>query len=477
MAQRLEAGERQAHQLVHQQIVKLARVDMAVFFRYVMRHMQTGQRVEPQAFQVEWCSLAEQFDRLMILAYMGSGKSMWLTVALTLWELGRDPSLQFLLVSRNSELAEKLGRMVALYIEQSPELHEVFPWLRPDPRMPWNSHQISVVRPGISKDPSVQFVGIGKSFQGSRLDRVVLDDVLDWSNTRTQGERDKMWDWHQTSIPGRLSETGRERAVGNVFHKQDLYHRLARNERWRAYRFPIFKRDGSSSWPKQWPGPRIEARRQELGDILFKIQMMCEPVDIGVIGMMFRRSEAAYVDAFPAGLGPFCRRWDLACTEPHDGNWDPDWTVGTKMCRTADKKYFIAHVERARTRDPLGLIKRTANADGRGVEIGIPQDPGQAGKDQVQTYSRELAGFRMWSESETGDKVTRAMSWSTQWQHGNAILLRAQWNEPFLANLEAFPTPNVHDDDVDSSGGAFRHLTAGVVAYTGNTGTGWHPRR
>ena len=54
------------------------------------------------------------------------------------------------------------------------------------------------------------------------------------------------------------------------------------------------------------------------------------------------------------------------------------------------------------------LIRDTAKLDGRHVEIGGPQDPGQAGKVQAQDMVRMLSGYVAHFTPETGDKITRA---------------------------------------------------------------------
>jgi predicted phage terminase large subunit-like protein len=90
--------------------------------------------------------------------------------------------------------------------------------------------------------------------------------------------------------------------------------------------------------------------------------------------------------------------------------------------------------------------------------IVLPQDPGQAGKAQVEDFARELAGYDARFERETGDKVTRAQPFSAQCEAGNVALVRAPWNEAFLQSLEAFPDPGVHDDDVDAASGAFSSM-------------------
>ena len=39
---------------------------------------------------------------------------------------------------------------------------------------------------------------------------------------------------------------------------------------------------------------------------------------------------------------------------------------------------------------------------------------------------------------------------ASQCEAGNVDLLKAPWNDVFLRELEAFPTPGVHDDQVDA---------------------------
>jgi hypothetical protein len=260
-------------------LMRLARRSMKAFFSYVMRDEQTGAPVEFAPIHETWHRLADQYDRLMLWAAMESGKTQSLSVARTLWELGRDPTLRFAIISNTSGMAVKIANQIGKYITQSEELHRVFPHLEPDPTMPWNSEQLTVKRPTLSKDPSVNTLGIGSNTQGARIDRAVLDDVLNRENTRTQYMRDESQDWYLKTIPGRMTERGRILGVGNAWNPDDLYHRLVKNPRWKGYKFPILKADGTSAWPTVWPLDRIERRRQELGPMESMSQLMCQPID------------------------------------------------------------------------------------------------------------------------------------------------------------------------------------------------------
>ena len=273
--QELESGWQAAEDTV----VRLARTNIRAFFNFVMRDEETGQPVEMCEEHEAWHQLSDQYDRLMLWSYMESGKTAEISVARTLWELGRDPTLRFVIASNTSGMAIKIANQVGKYIKESPELHRVFPHLVPDESMPWNSEQLTVKRPTLSKDPSVNTIGCGSNTQGARIDRAILDDVLNRENTRTKYMRDETMDWYLKTIPGRMTARGRIIGIGNAWNPDDLYHRLAKNKRWRGFKFPILKRDGSSAWPARWPLSRIEARKQELGPLESKSQLMCEALD------------------------------------------------------------------------------------------------------------------------------------------------------------------------------------------------------
>ena len=91
------------------------------------------------------------------------------------------------------------------------------------------------------------------------------------------------------------------------------------------------------------------------------------------------------------------------------------------------------------------------------VRVRLPQDPGQAGKDQAENFIKFLAGFSVTTERESGSKETRAEPFAAQWQHGNVDIVIGEWNEMYLQQLEAFPESKFKDM-VDASSSAFNEL-------------------
>jgi predicted phage terminase large subunit-like protein len=183
-------------------------------------------------------------------------------------------------------------------------------------------------------------------------------------------------------------------------------------------------------------------------------------------GLYFNRNQVQVVPVIPGKVVKWCRAWDLAATIPTPENPSPDATAGVLMGKLDDGRYIVAHVKRVTqaASDVRKLTKNTAETDRatyRNVKIRVPQDPGQAGKEQAQSYVKHLSGHNVKTERMSGDKITRAEPFSAQWQGGNVLVLAGDWNEEYFAELEAFPEGG-HDDRVDASSDSFTELQMGT---------------
>lgn len=192
-----------------------------------------------------------------------------------------------------------------------------------------------------------------------------------------------------------------------------------------------------------------------------------------IAGMYFKREEVTIVDTIPDSLLKAIRWWDLAATEESESSPDPDWTAGVKIGKLHDGRYIVLHCVRRRERSGKirTLVKAVAEQDGFATTIGLSQDPGQAGKDQIESYVKDLAGFVTVTNRETGDKITRAEPFAAQWQHNQVLVLRGPWNEAYFDELEAFPS-KAHDDQVDASSSGFKELSRNSLAIWAALGNG-----
>jgi predicted phage terminase large subunit-like protein len=175
-------------------------------------------------------------------------------------------------------------------------------------------------------------------------------------------------------------------------------------------------------------------------------------------GNKFKRGWFELIDVPPGDLESVVRYWDLAATEPKDGN-DPDYTAGVKIGRKNDI-YYVLDVQRERLTPGKieQLIKNIAAQDGTETVIYMEQEPGSSGVNTIATYRRLLAGYQFRKNKTTGSKELRANVASSQAEGGNVKVVKSYWNDAFLNELSAFPTKGVHDDQADAFSGAMEKI-------------------
>lgn len=179
-------------------------------------------------------------------------------------------------------------------------------------------------------------------------------------------------------------------------------------------------------------------------------------------GLYFKRTQLGnYLDVLPADIVQFVRCWDLAATEKNDDG-DAAFSAGVLLGKRKNGRYIVIDVinKQMAAADVRSTIKLTAQADRakyKRVRIRLPQDPGQAGKEQAASYIKFLAGFDVTTVAESGSKAARAEPMAAQWQAGNFDLMVADWNEEYLLQLENFPDGKFKDM-VDASANGFAEI-------------------
>jgi predicted phage terminase large subunit-like protein len=184
-------------------------------------------------------------------------------------------------------------------------------------------------------------------------------------------------------------------------------------------------------------------------------------------GGMFKVDNFMIVDSvIPNEVLLTVRYWDKAGTEVKGKSSNRSaWSVGTKVCKLKSGKFVVIDVKRGRwsTEERERIIRNTAEADGTSVVIWQEQEPGSGGKESAEATVRNLAGFLIYSERPTGNKVHRADPYSVQVNNGNVMLLRGEWNREFIEEHRFFPYSRFKDQ-VDSASGAMSKLVKKRIA-------------
>ena len=256
-------------------LVTRSRVDPATFAAYVLRDEETGSVVHLQELHKEWHRLANAHRRLLLWSTIESGKTQQMSIARSLFEIGKNPNLRIVIVSNTDSQAMRICKTIGNYIESSPELHKVFPHLKRDTEAEWTKHSLHVVRTSQAKDPSVRTCGVHGNILGARIDLLVVDDILDYENTISPHQREDLKRWYSSTLEGRLTRQARVLCIGTAWHPDDMMHYWAKRPEWMAVRYPVLDERGYMTWPERWPMSRIMSKKDILGPVEYARQLLC----------------------------------------------------------------------------------------------------------------------------------------------------------------------------------------------------------
>lgn len=184
------------------------------------------------------------------------------------------------------------------------------------------------------------------------------------------------------------------------------------------------------------------------------------------IGEKFQWGWFNIADELPWRPTKTIRYWDLAATEPHEGNQDPDWTAGAKVAMNEQtRQYALLHIVRFRLNPGARNLKmrQVAEADGPDVNVYVEQGRGSDGKAVVAAIAKDLDGAaRVRGDLVTGQKEDRADLAAGAAEQGRFwIVSGGTWDlTDFKDESEEFPNGR-HDDMVDAVSGAMKMLGAG----------------
>lgn len=317
---------------------------------------------------------------------------------------------------------------------------------------------------------------VGGAGTGDGGDIIVVDDPHNVLEGESDKKREAVLTWWDEVMSTRLNnpQTGAKVIVMQRVHERDLSghvleqggyeHLMIRAEyvltthvSVTGFRDPRTKQ-GDLLWPERFPQSVIDDLKIRLGDYAYSGQCQQEPT--ARKGGLFERGWFEVVDEVPKP-GPRVRYWDKAGTEGGG-----KYTVGVLQVRRKDGVIFIEDVVRGQWGGPEReeWIKQTAEADvnkyGVGaVSIIMEQEPGSAGKDVIEASILNLAGHSAEGHRPTGDKFTRARPLASGAKAGNVKVLKADWTEAFLAELNKAGPGARYLDQMDAAAGAYNELT------------------
>jgi hypothetical protein len=165
-------------------------------------------------------------NRLLLNFAPFHAKTQVWSVQYALWRMMKDPNVRIAIVSKTQALAKKIIHQITqvLTLPQYAKLHAAF--------MPeggwkgdgWTKFEIYLSGVDVAqKDPTLQALGLGGQIYGSRLDVILLDDLVDMKNVHTYKE---LADWVGTEVDSRVDDNGLLACLGTRLAPDDLYSEL-----------------------------------------------------------------------------------------------------------------------------------------------------------------------------------------------------------------------------------------------------------
>ncbi len=427
---------------------------------------------------------AGQIKRLLINVPPGFRKSLTTDVFWPAWEWARDASLRYLVIGYVGSLTVASNMKLRRLVES--DLYQRL----------WG-HRVQLAADQNAKtffeNTATGFAlatSIGGGVMGKRGDRAILDDPNNTKDVDSDAKLEESLQFVTEVLPTRVNDeatfasvtimqrTGERDVAGMMIENGLVDCHLCIPMEWREGHPFIAYRDKPTAIG--WVDPRTRdgdlafpERFSAEGVALLKKQLSAWGGDYAVAGQLDQLP-------IPRGGGLFAEEWFDRLCQPEDvpsgsitvRGWDFAGSKGKRSPYTASVKLRLAHDgtlyvldvtrERVEAAELEQHVVGVTLSDDRWVIIDVPQDPGQAGKAQIASLAKRLHGRNFVFSPESGSKEVRAQPIASQCKAKNVVLVRGEWNRPFITEAKSFPR-GMYADQVDAFARAYARIVGSFI--------------
>jgi predicted phage terminase large subunit-like protein len=225
-------------------------------------------------------------DGLVVSMPPQHGKSELCSKYLPAWYLANFPDRRVILTSYEADFAAQWGRRVRDILEQWGSAFGV--------RV--SKHSSAVHRWDLDRrDGGMGTAGVGGPITGKGAHLLIVDDPIKNDEVaRSAFQRQKQWDWWQSTASTRLRPDGLSIVVQTRWHRDDLAGRLLREaadtgQRWRQLRLPALAEDldplrrapGEPLWPEVYSQEHLARVRDRLTNYYWRAMYQQDPIAEG----------------------------------------------------------------------------------------------------------------------------------------------------------------------------------------------------
>lgn len=249
---------------IETKLIESSRERFDIFLKYVFNF--------PLApMHLEWIQIVcdPMNERVQIAAPRGFAKSIIMAIAYPLWKIGRNQNEKIKIVCSSDDKAKEIVETISTYILTDIKYKRVFPHVIPSKPRNWTKQKITVQRKIISRDSTVEAVGITCAAAGGRATLIVADDTVDPRTCTTVGLRKEVKDRFYNVFLNMLEPTNSQVVyICTFWHIDDLSMELFKNLSWK-HLFYAIDDSFTSLWPQAWTQEKLIAKFNEVGTYVF----------------------------------------------------------------------------------------------------------------------------------------------------------------------------------------------------------------
>lgn len=404
--------------------------------------------------------------RIILTMPARHGKSEFLSVNTPIWFLEKWPDKFVMSISYGSELATDFSLKVRDTL-QNEDLHHLL-------RTRIRTDKKRVDRWLTPNGGGLTAAGIGGPLTGRGADLMLIDDYIkNAEDSLSIGQLKKTWEWFKSTAYTRLEPGASLVILATRWNVNDLIGKCLSempHENWKVINLPAIaeandplgREIGEPLWPERFSKERLLRIKDALGDYWWSAMYQQRPKPSMAGADLGDKIKIISPENLPSDLHA-CKRvrtWDIAATEGGG-----DWTAGPKMAYHKPTGKIIiehlAHFQKSPYNTEL-MVLACAEGDGHGVLIKMEQEPGSSGKTVIEHYQKKLEGYSFEGERATGPIEVRAGPFLAACEAGNVQMVRGEWNQSIINELNAFGDNAEHDDIVIALALGYNKLVKGL---------------
>lgn len=400
---------------------------------------------------IKWFKFRTGKKRTLIMAPRDHGKTTLLTIAYIIWRIVNNPNIRILLVSNSASMAEMILAGIKSHMKKNKILIYLFGEFEGEL---WNNSAITVAqRDGVGlREPTISTVGVGGALVSGHYDIVMGEDLVDFENSRTQTQRDKLWNWFWTVVfpTCETSETHPEKdgeihLLGTRYHFDDFYGRaIGEVDKYapgvfaKCYvRDKALSDDGIALWPERKSAERLRQIKKDVGSIIFALQYQNDASLTK--GRIFQPSNFLNTYKVLPDDVVIVQGTDLAVSKDEESDYFAECVLGFDKV----KNVYLIDVWRQRITAPKQYEAiKASHKKWKWIRGGVES---VAYQEALSQWLRENTGVPVKSVKRTKDKVMRAYKVQPLFENNKFFMPEGRHFSEFVDEMILFPDGDFDD--------------------------------